>query len=511
MSFARLINEEHGLPLRREWSWWWLLAAGTAVRFLFGWTHQLWNSSPDQLAWGLGLVDIWSGNGDGYDQWVHYPHEGGTLLQSLLARAFVPWAGIMPPLSWVALSIDTLSRAIQIVVVRRLVDPGPARLFMWWTVFAAPIMLPWGTVNMGAHGLVACAPFVLLLLVSSPERPAFRIGLVVGLMSAFAYDCWVLAPVYVAHALLTTGQWGQRFARVAYFTLGALVAVAPHVLVRVYVDHGFQLEQWPALSIRGLEQGGVDWATLPGRFLALWVTWLPASFHMASIQEPMVQVAVRVTAVMMVVGLVGLFWRRSVVHRYELLAFGSVVSFLLIMAATPFFEPRMDGNGYVYYRYFPFIAPLVSLLVIVGLARVGRVGGWAAKGWVVACAVSSLVHMWHQRSFPMPLDEATGWVLGRKYGHAPERLFRIVKAADPDQVDALSQGAAWGTTAALFDGRTLTDTSAIDRFERLVARWPADRWPLLNAGVIRAFDPEVTPTLDARSLPAVQKVMDNQQ
>jgi hypothetical protein len=511
MSFARLINEEHGLPLRREWSWWWLLAAGTAVRFLFGWTHQLWNSSPDQLAWGLGLVDIWSGNVDGYDQWVHYPHEGGTLLQSLLARAFVPWAGIMPPLSWVALSIDTLSRAIQIVVVRRLVDPGPARLFMWWTVFAAPIMLPWGTVNMGAHGLVACAPFVLLLLVSSPERPAFRIGLVVGLMSAFAYDCWVLAPVYVAHALLTTGQWGQRFARVAYFTLGALVAVAPHVLVRVYVDHGFQLEQWPALSIRGLEQGGVDWATLPGRFLALWVTWLPASFHMASIQEPMVQVAVRVTAVMMVVGLVGLFWRRSVVHRYELLAFGSVISFLLIMAATPFFEPRMDGNGYVYYRYFPFIAPLVSLLVIVGLARVGRVGGWAAKGWVVACAVSSLVHMWHQRSFPMPMDEATGWVLGRKYGHAPERLFRIVKAADPDQVDALSQGAAWGTTAALFDGRTLTDTSAIDRFERLVARWPADRWPLLNAGVIRAFDPEVTPTLDARSLPAVQKVMDNQQ
>jgi len=227
MSFARLINEEHGLPLRREWSWWWLLAAGTAVRFLFGWTHQLWNSSPDQLAWGLGLEDIWSGNVDGYDQWVHYPHEGGTLLQSLLARAFVPWAGIMPPLSWAALSIDTLSRAIQIVVVRRLVDPGPARLFTLWTVFAAPIMLPWGTVNMGAHGLVACAPFVLFLLVSSPERPAFRIGLVVGLMSAFAYDCWVLAPVYVAHALLTTGQWGQRFARVAYFTLGALVAIVP--------------------------------------------------------------------------------------------------------------------------------------------------------------------------------------------------------------------------------------------------------------------------------------------
>ena len=139
-----------------------LVMAGTLVRFAFGSSHELWNSAPDQLAWGLALEDLVNGGTFAYKQLIHYPHEGGSSFLGLLAFLFVPLSGIMPPLSWAALLVDTLVRIIQINVAHRLFGARTAMWFAVWTVFAAPLMLPWSIIDFGLHALMSFAPFVLI-------------------------------------------------------------------------------------------------------------------------------------------------------------------------------------------------------------------------------------------------------------------------------------------------------------------------------------------------------------
>jgi hypothetical protein len=495
-----------GPPDRALWSF---IAAGTLVRFFFGWSVQLWNSSPDQLAWGLALEDIWRGQGDGFDQWVHYPHEGGTLLMSALAWLFIPFASLMPPLSWVALLMDTLARTVQVFAAQRVMGASEARLFAWWSVLAVPLMMPWGVVNMGGHALVSFAPFVLLLLVGGPRKDPLFSGVCIGLMVAFSYDTLLLVPVYLVHVLFDRPTWGERLSKASMFGLGVLLGCAPHLLVRTWFDHGFQLEAWSLFSIRGLERQALAGGGVATRFVDLLFTWLPASLHMAPVSKPMVRVGVVLTFVAMAVALVGFVRSRRSVSVVERSAGRLVLVFLLVTAATPFFAPHSDGHGYVYYRYFPFIAPLVSLLVITGLYRWRVVGPWLSRGWVMACALATLVHWSQQRTYPAPLDEGAGWVLGRKYGHVPERLLRIVECAEPSRRTALCYGAAWGTTSAMFDGHTAPDEAAIARFAGVMYRWPDRLRPQFNSGVQRAFDPGATPRLDPQLLPRVEGLLEN--
>jgi hypothetical protein len=496
-----------GTPDRVLWSF---IAAGTLVRFLFGWSLQLWNSSPDQLSWGLALEDIWRGQGDGFDQWVHYPHEGGTLLMSALAWFFIPFASLMPPLSWVALLMDTVARTVQLFVAQRVMGANEARLFAWWSVLAVPLMMPWGVVNMGGHALVSFAPFVLLLLVGRPRTGPLFSGVCIGILVSFSYDALLLAPVYLLQVLYDEPTWVKRLRKWSLFVLAVLLGCAPHLLVRSLFDHGFQLEAWSLFSIRGLERQALEGGGVATRFMDLLHTWLPASLFMAPVNISMVRVLVVLTFVAMVMALVGFIRSRRSVSVVERAAGWLVLVFLLVTAATPFFVPRSDGQGYVYYRYFPFVVPLVSLLVITGLYRWRAIGPWLSRGWVIVCGLATLIHWSQQRTYPVPLDEGTGWVLGRKYGHTPERLLRIVEGAEPSRRAALYYGAAWGTTSAMFDGHTEPDDPSIARFEGVMHRWPSELRPRFNSGVQRAFDPGVTPRLDPKLLPRVQRVLEDQ-
>lgn len=170
--------------------------------------------------------------------------------------------------------------------------------------------------------------------------------------------------------------------------------------------------------------------------------------------------------------------------------------FLLVVVVAPFFQPRPEGSGYLYYRYFAFIAPLIALLVLHGSAALGRSGVPTRVTWTVLCAILSVAYMVRTRPITTPNMEATGWVLARKYGDRPAVLMRIIQRAPMNQQQDLVYGAGWGLTAALFDGKTTQDTAAVNKFDQLWKAFPQAQHAQLERGVLRAFDPGITPALD---------------
>lgn len=481
-----------------------VILAGTLVRLGFGVAHELWNSAPDQTAWGLALQDLASGGALSYKQLVHYPHEGGSLFIGLLSFLFIPLSGIMPPLSWVALLVDALARWVQIDVTRRLFGERTALWFAMWTVFAAPLLLPWATIDFGLHALMSFAPFVLVASAANDQRSAFVTGLLCGGLAALAYDVWVFAPAFVFYELLASGARGVNLKRVAFFIIGAVLAFSPHVTLRSFVDHGFALEELSALSVRGLEHGGlVAFSALPIKAWDVITGAWPASFTLGALGRFAVRSAAWVFLAFTVVGVLGALKRMDDRRSARLLMTLVVLSFLLALVLGPFFVPRADGNGYLYYRYFPFIAPLVVVLMIEGFTAWPRAASVLSGAWFLLCFSASLVYVVRTDRYDVPNDEATGWVLGRKFGDDPERLLRIIGRAGPGRKEELIYGAGWGITAALFDRRSKADVEALIEFERIWIGIPTGEKKRMAAGVHRAFDPGITPVLDPGLAPLV--------
>lgn len=473
--------------------------AGTLVRAWFGWSHQLWNMAPDQSAWDLALADVAHHGLPAYRHLLHYPHEGGTLLLAALALLVGSMLGPVPPLSVAALLVDTGVRYLQIGWAQRLFGVRTALCFAAWTVLAVPLMLPWATVNFGLHALMSFAPFAVAVLLNGQAKP-FHTGLVLGGLAVLAYDVWVLLPACVI-VYVMDGKARAWPDMVSLFA-GLVMTFLPHVVVRSTVDHGFNLEDWAPLSVRGMEQDGVDLLAWPGRFLAVWKDVLPASFTMGPVENGLVRgIAWGLLLVVACASVLSI--RRS--GRVARMAMVSVVSFMAAVAWLPLFEIRQNGHGIIYYRYFPFIAPFLVLLVIDGL---GHIGSWwrvTACGWVIGCAVLSVGYMARTPVATEPNDEATGWVLARKYGDRPESLLRMASILPEDRRDDLLEGCGWGTAAALFDHRDARDTVSIQRAMDLLSRYPQNAQAEVWQGMVRAFDPGLTPQLDLRILEELRR------
>ncbi|MBL7945795.1 MAG: hypothetical protein JNN32_06980 [Flavobacteriales bacterium] len=487
---------------------WALVLAGTAVRYYHGASHQLWNGAPDQLAWGLGLEDLHATGAITYEQLMHYPHEGGSLFLGLVALLFAPLSGLLPPLSWAALAVDTVARVAQIRVAQRLVDERTALWFAAWTVFAAPVMLPWGTVNFGLHAAFSFAPFLLAVMVSDPRRSVERMGLCCGLLASLAYDAWVFAPAFALLLVTTDGTLKTRVRHLLSFALACALGFLPHLLLRLFAQDGFGLEDHGALSIRGLEQEPVDISALPAKCWQVCTTALSASFTLGAATDPLVRALSIIVLAFLAAGAWGL--RRqwaSISPALRTLVYTTVV-FVGVVIAAPFFQPRSEGSGYLYYRYFAFIAPLIALLVLHGAAALGRMRRAVSVAWITLGVLLSVVYMVRSRPITTPNMEATGWVLARKYGDRPAVLMRIIQRAPTNQHHDLVYGAGWGLTAALFDGKSIRDSAAVDTFEELWKLFPHDQRAALQRGVVRAFDTGITPPLDPALLPRLRERME---
>jgi len=61
------------------------LLLGLITRIIYGVWHEPWLNAPDQLAWDILLNEAILSGSLRYDQLIHYPHEGGTILISFMA------------------------------------------------------------------------------------------------------------------------------------------------------------------------------------------------------------------------------------------------------------------------------------------------------------------------------------------------------------------------------------------------------------------------------------------
>lgn len=464
-----------------------LVIAGTVVRaMLAGWT-ALWDFSADQAAWGLGLEAMAADGRVSYAGLMHYPHEGGSWLVGLVALLFRPLAELMPPLVWTTLLLDALVRYAQIVLAHRLVGASVARWFAWWTVFAAPLMLPWSVVACGLHALLSFAP---LLIVAMLHRPPVVQGLLVGLLAGLAYDVWALFPVMLGALAIQRGT--QRWSAMALAAVGATIGFAPHLLMRLCLDDGFHLEGMGLLSIRGLEQGGMDLRALPERAAGVLLRDLPAAFTLL----PVASMGARWLALagsLLIVVVLRACWRRGY-DAPELRALvAMVVLFAVVLIIAPFQERPGTGAGPLHYRYHVFILPLLMLLVFTAMGQARR---WMAPVLIAGCATLTVGYAITRERSPLNY-EAVGWVLARKHGHDVAHMTRLVQLVPTDKRPSVVFGMGWGTAAALFDRRE-PDQQGADRLRALVAAMPPEWQQGYLHGVERAFAPGITPVLDPR-------------
>ena len=464
-----------------------LVIAGTVARaMLAGWT-ALWNFSADQAAWGLGLEAMAAEGRLTYAGLMHYPHEGGSWLVGLVALLFRPLAELMPPLVWATLLLDALVRCAQIVLAHRLVGASVARWFAWWTVFAAPLMLPWSVVACGLHALLAFAP---LLLASQLHRPPVVKGLLIGVLAGLAYDVWALFPVVLA--ALALQRAGQRWTAVLACAVGAATGFAPHLLMRFLLDDGFHLEGMGLLSIRGLEQGGMYLGALPGRAAGVLLRDLPAAFTLL----PVGSMGARWLAfagALVLIAVLRACWRRGYDAPELRVLVGMVVLFVIVLIIAPFQERPGSGAGPLHYRYHAFMLPVLMLLVFQGMGHARR---WMAPVLIASCAALTIGYAFTRERTAVN-TEAVGWVLARKHGHDVAHMTRLVQLVPTDKRPSVVFGMGWGTAAALFD-RRVPDQLGADRLRALVAAMPPEWEQGYLHGVERAFAAGITPVLDPR-------------
>lgn len=476
-------------------SWFLFVLAGTLVRFVFGWSRELWNCAPDQLAWGISLDDLMTNGPVAYKQLIHYPHEGGTLLMSLLSLLFRPLGSIMPPLSWASLLVDAIARYVQIRIAFRLFGDRTALWFAVWTVLAAPVMLPWATMDCGLHALISFAPFLLVKLVAEDRIAPWKSGLVCGLCAAFSYEVWTFVPAFVLWTWLRPGAVSAKARASFLFAVASVVAFLPHLCARAFLDNGFGLERMGALSVRGLEKDQFALLELPGKIWDVGQADLPASFLLDRIDAWWPRLVSLFFLAMIIVGVIGAFARKEQGKGVRGLMALAVLMFVLAVACGPFFEHRPDGHGHLYHRYFPFIAPLLVLLMIEGFGALGRATIPLRAIWIGVCVIGAIDYMTHTDTCE-PNVRATGWVLSRKYGDHPDELTRMLNVVPAERRDDLTYGFGWGSAASLFDRKSEADTASVAEFERLWSQYPKEMKPLLAEGVRQAFAPGITPVLN---------------
>jgi hypothetical protein len=470
-----------------------LALAGTGLRLWVAWAVQTWHRSPDLLAWGALLME---GPGLGLDRLLHYPHEGGSIIVSLVAMGLAR-AGLdlVPPLVGSALLLDTVSRVGACLVVDRLFGPGKALWFGAWTVCAVPLVLWWSAVPVGLHHLAGVFPLAFILAASSTTGDrASRMGLVCGLSLLWAWDNLVLL-VAVVPILYDRLDVRASLARLLVFFVWSAGIASLLFLVRSAGSTGFELEPRGPFWLRGVELTGLDPMTAIAGLATTAVVSLPAALALGP--------------------LLGWLWWTC----WALLAAGNrdeksgnpmavraagwvIATYVLAYSVSPFRSAIWDINV-IAYRHLTYI---VALVVVVAIARAGRQSrrGRLAFAGLLALGVAGSAGL-----LSMPeasIDPArAGWVLARKLGHDPRRLERLVEGRPLSERPEWMEGIGWGTTAiVLGPSSAAPEAERSSRVTALLSQYAAEHRAALQRGVCRAFAPGVTPRLDRQHLSALQ-------
>jgi len=464
-----------------------LCILGSLVRLVYGCLFQPWTQAPDQLAWEFVLEQ----SSFSYDHLIHYPHEGGTILISLLSQ-FIETFTSFSSLSVIAFIIDFIVRFFQIKIVNKVFNLQIATFFGLWTIFASPSIIPYGTVNFGLHSIASVFPFIAFYLLSLQKTSIkFQLigGLFLGLAFWFSYSNLVLIPAFYLYYMLTR----QKLTSWIYSIVSLSTVLILHLLVRVYADPGFHLSEFGLTAVRSADFSIFEVNVLARLYhfpavIANAATALPGSDWM--------MLGFRILFFLLVLcSMIG-FRMAHKRQEFKVVFYGIVPMlflFLLTYLFSPFFDSK-DFGDHITYRHLTYILPLLSLFMILGLASLKN------KALLAVFLLAGMIRGF-QLFFTEKADrndtvvQASGWILGTKMGHDPEVISAII-AANPTKKEILIRGVGWGISNSLMDNNQGEEESKINQLVALYYSYPIDYREGLLEGIKFSFSDEVTPRLN---------------
>ena len=105
-----------------------------------------WEISVDHIAYELILEQGYLT----YNKLIHYPHEGGTIVVSLLAlilESFTKFSSV----SIAILLFDFATRFFQIYIVNKIFNNNILKYFILWTLVPGPMILGLSATFIGLH------------------------------------------------------------------------------------------------------------------------------------------------------------------------------------------------------------------------------------------------------------------------------------------------------------------------------------------------------------------------
>lgn len=466
---------------------------GSLMRYIYGYAYEPWTQAPDHLAWELILEE----GGFQYSHLIHYPHEGGTILVSLLSRIFELFTPFSS-LTIAAFLLDFLVRFCQLKIVDALFNRTTALWFGAWSVLAFPVIIPWATVNFGLHYIASIFPFLLIYFLSREKKivkDQLISGALLGLSVWFSYINIVLLPIYFGYKLIQR----EKIADLFYSSVGLLGILTLHFCIRTFSDSGFHLNEHAITAIRG--EG------LLNNDLHLWTQLraIPAVLANASLSIPSTSQLMplwrSIFYGLMLLATFGFFrsFRKQHLNPAVRIILPLLVLFMVIYVISPFYYPN-DKGTHVSFRHLTYILPLFSLFIIHGLRHIPRVHSLLLVLFVGIGTWRGL--QLFTADPPKQQDlmiKAAGWTIGTKFGHDPRLLEAIIRH-HPEQQKLLTQGVSWGISVALFHDLNMpedriTIEARVDQLEELLDQLTLDKNDLTE-GVHFAFSDQVSPKLD---------------
>lgn len=480
-----------------------LCILGSVTRMLYGYVHGPWVHAPDHLAWEM-IIE--QGNLS-YSQLIHYPHEGGSVLFSLFSQLLEPFTGFSS-LTISAFLTDFIVRFVQITIVKKVFNNRVAILFGLWTIFASPIVIPWGTLNFGLHSISSVFPFILLLMLFKNEqtkKDQLLIGSFLGLAFWFSYSNIVLIPAFFLYNLM----FRNKFKKWGYALVSITLVLTLHIVTRYALDAGFHLNEFPIYSIRGeaFSIGEINfWDRLWNlpKVIVNSFTVLPYPDQFSGVIKSVFWLSCLLSTTSLFVA-----YKKNKLQKKNYILLPIILLFIISYALSPFFVENDTGN-HVTFRHLTYIVPLIALAIIVGLSYL--------KNKLILIPFLLLGVLQFNRLVQIektpPNDgttKASGWVLANKLGHDTELINSIIKD-NYEKRNLLIQGVGWGTSTALIkDIQTLSKPeikNKIDELIDLTTQYPKSYHKHFLIGVEFSFSDQVTPRLDKNILPMIKDEYD---
>ena len=463
------------------------------ARFLYGYIYEPWHEAPDQIAWEFVLEQF----NFRYDNLIHYPHEGGTILISFIGL-FVELFTDFSSLTISAFIIDFTIRFFQIKIIKNVFNPQIATIFGFWTIFAAPLLIPWGTITYGLHPVARIFPFIFIYILHQKKETVKHhliCGAFIGLAFWFSYSNMVLIPIFFLYRIINR----EKINKWIYSVLSLFLILIAHFLVKLYFDAGYQLEEISLTSIRGAvfsihEIDFLDKLSYIPDVIANCAITLPISNTFTE--------SIRFIYFLLIIisgfGFIKAY-RKHLFDKSVYMIIPTILLFLIIYIFSPFFYSSYTG-GYVKFRHLTYIAPLIAAYGIAGLSTLRYKFILSGLFLFLGICASSALFMKEKPPERDVFIKAPGWILGKKFGHDQEMLSSIIED-NPQKRELLIQGIAWGISTSLMDETTQKfdeekATSKVDKLVRVISGFPKTYQNDLLEGIKFSFSDEVTPRLD---------------